>query len=466
MSAATNSEATFLSHPRGLAILFFTEMWERFSYYGMRALLVIYLIANVGEGGLGWTKIEALTLYGWYTMAVYLVAIPGGIIADKLLGQKKTVMLGGFILVAGHFMMAMPGLWAFYTALTLIVIGSGFLKPNISTLVGGLYKQGDSRRDGGFMIFYMGINLGAMLGSILCGIIAAAYGWHIGFTLAGFGMLLGQIVYIWGQKYLITADDVEQSSIAKIETDSSDEILDQPKPAAEKIETLPLAEKKKIETSRLIVLGISFIAVCFFWMSFEQAGGLMSIYTEEYTNRMLFGYEIPTAVFQALNAAFILIFGTLVANFWVRQWKKGKETSTVYKMGFGLIILGIGFLFMVGASMQRDATGESAMYWLVFAYLFHTIGELCLSPTALSFITKLAPKRMVSSIMGIYFAVTGLANKLASEIGKSSELLGELTIFWGLVAFGIIVGVGLLLITKKLKAMAYGAEDMKVESAG
>jgi proton-dependent oligopeptide transporter, POT family len=466
MSAATNSEATFLSHPRGLAILFFTEMWERFSYYGMRALLVIYLIANVGEGGLGWTKIEALTLYGWYTMAVYLVAIPGGIIADKLLGQKKTVMLGGFILVAGHFMMAMPGLWAFYTALTLIVIGSGFLKPNISTLVGGLYKQGDSRRDGGFMIFYMGINLGAMLGSILCGIIAAAYGWHIGFTLAGFGMLLGQIVYIWGQKYLITADDVEQSSIAKIETDSSDEILDQPKPAAEKIETLPLAEKKKIETSRLIVLGISFIAVCFFWMSFEQAGGLMSIYTEEYTNRMLFGYEIPTAVFQALNAAFILIFGTLVANFWVRQWKKGKETSTIYKMGFGLIILGIGFLFMVGASMQRDATGESAMYWLVFAYLFHTIGELCLSPTALSFITKLAPKRMVSSIMGIYFAVTGLANKLASEIGKSSELLGELTIFWGLVAFGIIVGVGLLLITKKLKAMAYGAEDMKVESAG
>lgn len=245
MSAATNSEATFLSHPRGLAILFFTEMWERFSYYGMRALLVIYLIANVGEGGLGWTKIEALTLYGWYTMAVYLVAIPGGIIADKLLGQKKTVMLGGFILVAGHFMMAMPGLWAFYTALTLIVIGSGFLKPNISTLVGGLYKQGDSRRDGGFMIFYMGINLGAMLGSILCGIIAAAYGWHIGFTLAGFGMLLGQIVYIWGQKYLITADDVEQSSIAKIETDSSDEILDQPKAAAEKIETLPLAEKKE-----------------------------------------------------------------------------------------------------------------------------------------------------------------------------------------------------------------------------
>jgi proton-dependent oligopeptide transporter, POT family len=466
MSAATNSEATFLSHPRGLAILFFTEMWERFSYYGMRALLVIYLIANVGEGGLGWTKIEALTLYGWYTMAVYLVAIPGGIIADKLLGQKKTVMLGGFILVAGHFMMAMPGLWAFYTALTLIVIGSGFLKPNISTLVGGLYKQGDSRRDGGFMIFYMGINLGAMLGSILCGIIAAAYGWHIGFTLAGFGMLLGQIVYIWGQKYLITADDVEQSSIAKIETDSSDEILDQPKPAAEKIETLPLEDKKKIETSRLIVLGISFIAVCFFWMSFEQAGGLMSIYTEEYTNRMLFGYEIPTAVFQALNAAFILIFGTLVANFWVRQWKKGKETSTIYKMGFGLIILGIGFLFMVGASMQRDATGESAMYWLVFAYLFHTIGELCLSPTALSFITKLAPKRMVSSIMGIYFAVTGLANKLASEIGKSSELLGELTIFWGLVAFGIIVGVGLLLITKKLKAMAYGAEDMKVQSAG
>lgn len=463
MSSVSNSEATFLGHPKGLSILFFTEMWERFSYYGMRALLVLFLMANVGDGGFGWSKLEALTLYGWYTMAVYLVAIPGGIIADKLLGQKKTVMLGGFILVAGHFMMAVPGMASFYTALTLIVIGSGFLKPNISTLVGGLYKQGDSRRDGGFMIFYMGINLGAMLGSILCGIIAAAYGWHIGFTLAGFGMLLGQIVYIWGQKFLITVDDEEHSELAQIETEPLTDILDQPAAAIEKIEELPVEKKKKIETSRLIVLGISFIAVCFFWMSFEQAGGLMSIYTEEYTNRFMFGYEIPTAVFQALNAAFILIFGTIVANFWVRRWKKGKETSTIYKMGFGLIILGIGFLFMVGASMQRDATGESAMYWLVFAYLFHTIGELCLSPTALSFITKLAPKRMVSSIMGIYFAVTGLANKLASEIGKSSELLGELTIFWGLVAFGIVVGVGLLLLTKKLKAMAYGAEDISLD---
>ena len=463
MSSVSNSEATFLGHPKGLSILFFTEMWERFSYYGMRALLVLFLMANVGDGGFGWTKVEALTLYGWYTMAVYLVAIPGGIIADKLLGQKKTVMLGGFILVAGHFMMAVPGMWAFYTALTLIVIGSGFLKPNISTLVGGLYKQGDQRRDGGFMIFYMGINLGAMLGSILCGIIAAAYGWHIGFTLAGFGMLLGQIVYIWGQKFLITVDDEEHSTVAQIETEPLTEVLDQPTAMVEAMDKMPVEKKKKIETSRLIVLGISFIAVCFFWMSFEQAGGLMSIYTEEYTNRMMFGYEIPTAVFQALNAAFILIFGTIVANFWVRRWRKGKETSTIYKMGFGLIILGIGFLFMVAASMERDSTGESAMYWLVFAYLFHTIGELCLSPTALSFITKLAPKRMVSSIMGIYFAVTGLANKLASEIGKFSEQLGELTIFWGLVGFGVIVGLIMLLLTKKLKAMAYGAEDVTLE---
>lgn len=459
MSSTAQSQATFLGHPRGLAILFFTEMWERFSYYGMRALLVIFLIANVDEGGYGWTKMEALTLYGWYTMAVYLVAIPGGMVADKLLGQKKTVMLGGFILVAGHFMMAITELWAFYTALTLIVIGSGFLKPNISTLVGGLYKQGDGKRDGGFMIFYMGINLGAMLGSILCGVIAAAYGWHFGFTLAGFGMLLGQVVYIMGQKHLITVDD-DDSHVAQMETEPVQDVLDQPSA----VDEFPEEQKKKIETKRLIVLGISFIAVCFFWMSFEQAGGLMSIYTEEYTNRMMFGYEIPTAVFQALNAAFILIFGTIVANFWIRRWKKGKETSTIYKMGFGLIILGIGFLFMVAASMERDSTGESAMYWLVFAYLFHTIGELCLSPTALSFITKLAPKRMVSSIMGIYFAVTGLANKLASEIGKSSEQLGELTIFWGLVVFGIAVGIGLLLLTKTLKKMTHGAEDIDAAS--
>ena len=436
-------------HPVGLYVLFFTEMWERFSYYGMRAILVLYLVAEAtaDNAGLGWSNGDALSLYGTYTMLVYVASIPGGIIADKLLGQRKSVLLGGILLVFGHSVLAVEEMWAFYTGLGLIIGGVGMLKPNISTMVGGLYKAGDTRRDRGFTIFYIGINIGAFLSSLIVGYIGEVHGWHYGFGLAGIGMLLGQIVYMAGQKHLI-----EVGNLLK--------------------DTANLEEKAKynqplthIEKDRIKVLLLSFLIVIVFWGAFEQAGGLMNIYTLEKTNRVIAGMTIPASVFQSLNAAFIILLGTTVAGYWVKRSSKNKEASSLFKMGVGTMIMGLGFLFMTGAAAQFEANGSSAMYWLVFAYLFHTIGELCASPVALSFITKLAPVKYGSIMMGTYFAMTGFGNKLAGLLGESASELGEYVIFTGIAIFCVIFGLLILSLLKKLKKLTHGAEDNETELA-
>lgn len=441
------SQKQLFGHPVGLYVLFFTEMWERFSYYGMRAILVLYLVAQSdGENaGLGWDQSDALSLYGWYTMLVYVMSIPGGIIADRVLGQKKSVMVGGFTLVAGHFILAVEEMWAFYTGLGLIIAGVGMLKPNISTMVGGLYKQGDIRRDKGFTIFYIGINVGAFLASLIVGYVGEVHGWHYGFGLAGIGMLLGQIIYIGGQKYLSQVGNFLGASKNASEKEAFDKPL------------------TKIEKDRMIVLFLSFLIVIVFWGAFEQAGGLMNIYTMEKTNRVLFGMEIPASWFQSLNALFIIIFGTTVAGFWAKRQLKGKESSSLFKMALGTMIMGTGFLFMTGAVAQYNANGSSAMYWLVLAYLFHTIGELCASPVALSFITKLAPLKYASIMMGVYFAMTGFGNKLAGFLGESASDLGEYTIFTGIAVFTLIFGGLILALLKPLKRLTHGAEDMDAE---
>ncbi|NVK63245.1 MAG: peptide MFS transporter [Flavobacteriales bacterium] len=434
---------TLFGHPAGLFVLFFTEMWERFSYYGMRAILTLYLVEQTDavNPGLGWTDGEALALYGWYTMMVYVMSIPGGIIADKLLGQKKSVYVGGVLLLLGHSILAVETLWAFYTGLILIVLGVGMLKPNISTMVGGLYKKGDIRRDKGFTIFYIGINVGAFLASIIVGYVGEVHGWHYGFGLAGLGMALGLLQYALGQKHLRHVGNFLGAS------ENEEEKAAMKKPLT------------KIERDRVGVLFISFLIVILFWGAFEQAGGLMNIYTKTKTDRMLFGMEIPATWFQSLNAAFIVIFGTVVAGFWARRKMKGKEASSLFKMIIGLIIMGTGFFFMTGAVAQYNETGSSAMYWLVLAYLFHTIGELCLSPVALSFITKLAPLKYASIMMGVYFAMTGFGSKLAGLLGEWSESLGEYTIFTGIAVITITIGLLVLLILKRLKALTHGAED-------
>lgn len=430
-------------HPVGLYVLFFTEMWERFSYYGMRAILVLYLVAETrgDNAGLGWTDGEALALYGWYTMLVYVASIPGGWIADKFLGQKKSVLIGGILLVAGHGILSIEDMSAFYTGLGLIIAGVGLLKPNISTMVGGLYKQGDIRRDKGFTIFYIGINIGAFLSSLIVGYVGEVHGWHYGFGLAAIGMALGLIQYLVGQKHLKHVGN----NTSKSENEEEKAAMKRP--------------LTKIEKDRVVVLFISFLLVIVFWGAFEQAGGLMNIYASEKTDRMLMGWEVPASWFQSLNAMFIIFLGTSVALYWANRKLKGKVSTSLFKMIVGLIIMGTGFFFMTAAAAQYESNGASAMYWLVLAYLFHTIGELCISPVALSYITKLAPLKYASLMMGVYFAMTGFGNKLAGLLGEASVSLGEFTIFTGIAIFCVIFGLLVMVFRKKLEKLTHGAED-------
>ena len=438
-----NHQKTLFGHPYGLYILFFTELWERFSYYGMRALLVLFLISEVSADnpGYGWENEDALYLYGWYTMLVYVAGIPGGIIADKFLGQKKTVMLGGALLVLGHSILAIDNINAFYAGLMFIILGVGGLKPNISTMVGGLYDKDDDRRDIGFKIFYMGINIGAFLSAIIIGGIGEVYGWHYGFGLAGIGMLLGQLVFMWGQKYLVGIGDF----IGKKDNPDND-LIDKPLTA--------------IEKDRIKVLLLSFLIVVVFWGAFEQAGGLMNIYAFEKTNRFIesINFEVPATWFQSLNAGFIVLFAVIVGKFW-SWWKSlGRESALLFQMAVGVVIMAIGFLFMSMASLEFQEKGSSAMYFLVFAYLFHTLGELCTSPTAMALITKLAPIKYASIMMGTYFACTGFGNKLAASLGEWAQTAGEFEIFTGIFIFCSLFGILVMLLIKPLKRLTHGLD--------
>ena len=500
-TAPPANQKELFGHPMGLYILFFTEMWERFSYYGMRAILVLYLVSSTTDGnaGLNWTQPEALALYGWYTMLVYVVSIPGGILADKVFGQKKAVLIGGIILVFGHGILAVEEMWAFYTGLGLIIAGVGLLKPNISTMVGGLYKEGDIRRDKGFTIFYIGINLGAFLSSLIVGYVGENIGWHYGFGLAGIAMALGLIVYLWGQKYLTNVGNL----LSKVERDEGaslgnlfSELFKSPTQLIIAIILLGASIwgwlalgfgygllflfltlvvsmmmmvykdlTSQIMKDRYVVMLLSFILVIVFWGAFEQAGGLMNIYALDNTNRTLpfslplIGNEVPASWFQSLNAMFIIIFGVVVANIWAKRKLKGKEASSIFKMAIGVIIMGFGFVFMVFAALQFEANGSSAMYWLVLAYLFHTIGELCSSPVALSFITKLAPVKYASLMMGVYFAATGLGNKVAGELGAFASEAGDIAIFSGITIFTVVFASIVIIMLKPLKRLTHGAED-------
>ena len=436
-------EKTFWGHPAGLFVLFFTELWERFSYYGMRALFTIFLVAETTSQnpGFGWTNEEALWLYGWYTMLVYLAAIPGGWIADNLLGQKKMVMLGGILLCLGHGILAFDSELSFYIGCAFIVMGVGGLKPNISSMVGGLYPKGDERRDLGFYIFYMGINLGGFLAPLFCGWVGETYNWHYGFGLAAVGMLIGQITYFFGQKYLVGVGELKKRSTK---------------------EKKELQQKKltPIEKDRVKVLLISFMMIIIFWGAFEQAGGLMNLYAKQKTDRMLMGFEIPASWFQALNAFFIITLAVFVGGIWMRIKSKGKEASAIFKIAVGIMIMGFGFLFMRFAASEYEFMGYSSMHWLVLAYLFHTVGELCASPVSLSYITKLAPEKYAALMMGLYFAASGLGNKLAANIGENAGDAGEKATFTGIFVFCTLFGLLVIAILKPLKRLSHGAEDL------
>lgn len=438
-----SSQKTLFGHPVGLFVLFFTELWERFSYYGMRALFTIFLVAETNDKnpGFGWTNEEAIWLYGWYTMLVYVAAIPGGWVADNLLGQKKTVMLGGLLLCLGHGILAFDSEVSFYIGCAFIILGVGGLKPNISSMVGGLYPKGDERRDLGFYIFYLGINLGAFFAPLLCGWVGETYNWHYGFGLAAIGMAIGQITYYYGQPYLEGVGDLAFSNSE---------------------EKKQLKEKKltPIEKDRVKVLLISFLMIIIFWGAFEQAGGLMNLYAKQKTDRMLMGFEIPASWFQSLNAFFIVTLAVVVGGIWMRIKAKGKEASSIFKIAVGILVMGFGFMFMRFAASEYELMGHSSMYWLVLAYLFHTLGELCASPVSLSYITKLAPVKYASLIMGVFWAATGLGNKLAATIGENAGVAGEKATFTGIFIFCTLFAMLIMAILKPLKRLAHGAEDL------
>jgi POT family proton-dependent oligopeptide transporter len=305
----------------------------------------------------------------------------------------------------------------------------------------GLYKEGDPRRDSGFTIFYIGINIGAATAPLIVGYVGEVYGWHIGFALAGFGMLLGQAVYIWGQRYLKEVGNLVP--VQKIEGSKKSKPL------------------SKIEKDRIVVLLISFVIVIVFWGAYEQAGGLMNLYTKEKINRLVFGWEIPASLFQSVPAIFVIIFGTIVANYWAKRNLKGKESSSLFKMAVGTIVMGTGFLMMSAATIEADDGGKAMLIWLILSYLLQVIGELSISPVALSFITKLAPVKYASIMMGVYFAATGLGNKLAGMVGELAQNAGEFEVFTGIFIFCALFGLLLLAFFKKLKTLTHGAEDTK-----
>lgn len=458
-------QGTMLGHPKGLFLLFTTELWERFSYYAMRAILVLYLVDKVqteGGHGLGWTQGDAISLYGTFTGLVYLTPLIGGWLADAYLGQRKAIIIGGALMAAGQFTLALPHSWipgsetmVFYIGLGTLIIGNGLFKPNISTMVGDLYEEGDHRRDGAFTIFYMGINVGAFLSGIIVGSVVAAYdgNFQMGFLCAGIGMVLSLIIqFVFAQKLL---GDIGRYPAAKLEKEKNE--------AAGDVRKEPLT---KIERDRIKVIMVMGLFTIIFWAGFEQAGGLMNLFTNDFTDRMIGGWEVPTTWFQSLNAMFIVIFAPVIASIWIRLGKN--EPNSPVKFALGLVLLGIGFLFMIGAVLEMggDADAKSSMWWLVGAYFFHTMGELCLSPIGLSMVTKLAPLRIASLMMGAWFLFVAIANKVGGVVGsfighggeKEEQLANAMAIFAGIAITSAISGIILYFMADKLVDWMHGAE--------
>ena len=445
----------FLGHPKGLFLLFGTEMWERFGYYGMRAILVLYLVAMTQDGGFGWSNADALSLYGTFTMAVYLTPLFGGWLADNVLGQRKAIIIGGILMALGHFIMGIPhsavaGMQenVFYLGLALLCLGNGLFKPNISTMVGDLYNEGDKRRDGAFTIFYMGINIGGALGPLVAGYVAAVVNWQAGFIAAGVGMVISVIMQmLLSKKYL---GDIGVVPAAK---------LSQAQSATGTKEPLTRIEKDRIK----VIFTMSVFSIIF-WMGFEQAGGLMNLFANDYTDRMLMGFEIPASWFQSLNSLFIIIFAPLVAMIWLKLDKR--EPNSPIKFAMALVFLALGFLTMMLA-LITEGSGEGSlqisMMWLVLFYLFHTLGELCLSPIGLSMVSKLAPLRLASLLMGIWFLCTAIANKIAgfvgSFLGEGQEAMNNaMSIFIGLGATALISAAAMYMLSDRLVEWMHGAE--------
>ena len=437
-----NTTTDFLGHPKGLFVCFATEMWERFSYCGMRALLILYLTKH-------WEFTDATSylIYGAYTSLVYIMPVFGGMLADQILGSKKAVTYGAILLVFGHLGMTVESNeQIFYLSLALIVSGVGFLKPNISTMVGALYEEGDPRRDSGFTIFYMGINIGAFTATLLCGYLGEQVGWAYGFGAAGIGMLFGLIIFLWGQKYLEGLAEPPSNKYLQKMNGISYESWAYISGIFMVLVTWFLVQNSQLvgqllggfgaifigawllyalfrcapdERDRLIVVGILILFSLIFWALFEQAGSSLNILTDRGVNRVIFGWQVPASMFQSLNAGFIFTIAPLFAMLWIALAKRNMEPSTPIKFSIGIIFVGLGFLALV-YGMRSSEGLQTGVFWIILIYLLHTLGELCLSPVGLSSVTKLSPQRIVGFMMGMWFFASAAGNYVAGLIARAT----------------------------------------------
>jgi POT family proton-dependent oligopeptide transporter len=481
------SDTISQKHPKGLYVLFFAEMWERFSYYGMRAILLLFLIDNV-RGGMGLSASEGAAIYGIYTASVYLLSLPGGWLADNIFGQKKAIFYGGIIIMLGHIVLAIPGgSGIFFLGLTTVALGTGLLKPNISSIVGELYPEGGARRDAAFSIFYMGINLGSFLGILIVGYLGEKMNWHLGFGAAAVGMLLGLIVFRAGSaKYLKGLGEVPMARIATPEsvaeastnkklgyglvallvvflatlqlTGTVDFTTAQGLAQGAGVIIVTISASyflfiliagglTPVEKKRVFVLIILFLAAALFWAGYEQAGTSLQIFAERHTERTVAGWEVPSSWFQNFQPTFVLLFAPVLASLWIWLSSRNLNPSIPVKFAFGMILLGLSFFIMVLAANIAVTGAMASPFFLTFTYFLHTIGELCLSPVGLSSYTKLAPKRYVSQLMGIWFVGAALGNLIAGLFAGNfdKENVMQMPALFNQVAF-ISLGFGLLLL--------------------
>ena len=400
MTDAAVAGKQWFGHPRGLATLFFTEMWERASYYGMRALLVLYMTGSVMQPGLGFPDKRATQIYGLYTMLVYLMGIPGGFIADRFLGHYRAVLIGGIVIACGHFSMAVPGLPFFFGGLLLIIIGTGLLKPNVSTMVGSLYRRDDLRRDAGFSLFYMGINTGAFFAPLVTGWLGQKINWHIGFAAAGVGMVFGLIQYVAGRKYLTPVDERETPATQAIET-----------------AVAPKTPFTREEWGRIAAASILTLFALVFWAGFEQAGSSLTLFADRATRLVVFSFTYPSSWFQSVEPLFVIIFSPVFAWIWLSLARKRREPSSPAKFTLGLFFLSLSFLLIVPAARYFQLHGQRVSpMWLIGLYFLQMVGELCLSPVGLSMVTKLSPARIVGLMMGVWFFATAMGNYVAGWV--------------------------------------------------
>lgn len=482
-AAVSPIDQQLFGHPRGLATLFLTEMWERATYYGMRAILMLFMTAAVAGGGLGINDRTAGAIYGLYISATYLLSLWGGWVADRLIGQQRAVLAGGVLIMLGNALLVVSDTRFFFVGLTIIVFGTGLLKPNISAIVAQLYPEGGARRDAGFSIFYMGINVGAFLGQMLIPIIAAYSGWKVGFAVPAAGMLLGLVQFYHGRKYLTrtSADVVGERGrwwpvhglvviVAAIVVLAFQGVITfDPVVIARSAHwamialatayfayMLFFAGLDAIERGKVIVMIALFVACAMFWAGYEQAGASFTLFAERYTDRSILGWEIPGGAVQSANAIFIILFAPAFAALWVWLGKRNLDPSAPAKFALGLILMGVGFAVMVAASKYVLA-GETVLpTWLVLTYLLHTFGELCLSPVGLSSMTKLAPARFVGQVMGVWFLATAIGNNMAGQFSGEIDpdnLATMPALYTRLFWWGAIAGCVMLAITPWIKRL-------------